>query len=161
MSGDLSPRLASLDDAPQLVEFNRAMARETEDIDLDPDTVTAGVRGLFDNPERGFYVVAQTGDRLAGALMITYEWSDWRDGMFWWIQSVYVRLECRRRGVYRSLYDFVLDLAGARSEVCGLRLYVERDNQRAQQTYRSLGMSPTPYLVYETLTRGKGSGRPA
>lgn len=146
-------RMASIDDAPQLVEFNRAMARETENVELDLDTVEGGVRAMFDNPERGFYVVAQAAGELAGSLMITYEWSDWRDGMFWWVQSVYVRPAYRRRGVYRSLYRHVHALAETQPHVCGFRLYVERDNHRAQGTYRSLGMEQTPYLVYESLTR--------
>jgi ribosomal protein S18 acetylase RimI-like enzyme len=146
-------RLAVSEDAPQLVEFNRAMARETEDLGLDPDTVTAGVRAMLDHPERGFYVVAARGTRLAGALMITTEWSDWRNGLFWWIQSVYVCPECRRQGVYRTLYHFVHALAGERAEVCGFRLYVERENHGAQETYRSLGMRRTRYLVYEASTR--------
>lgn len=150
-------RMASVDDAPQLAEFNRAMAHETEGIGLDPGTVDSGVQAMFDESGRGFYVVADAGDRLAGSLMITYEWSDWRDGMFWWIQSVYVRPEFRRRGVYRSLYRFVHDMAEGEPDVCGFRLYVERDNDRAQQTYGSLGMTRTPYLVYESLTRRKGA----
>lgn len=129
------------------------MARETEDRELDRQTVTAGVRALFEHPEHGFYVVADAGDRLAGSLMITTEWSDWRDGLFWWIQSVYVRPEHRRQGVYRALYRFVEDLSRERPEVCGFRLYVDRDNHRAQETYRSLGMSRTGYLVYEALGR--------
>ncbi|MFZ0485446.1 MAG: N-acetyltransferase [Arenicellales bacterium] len=153
-------RTASVDDAPQLIAFNCAMARETEDLELDPDTVTAGVRALFEYPERGFYVVADAGARLAGSLMVTTEWSDWRDGLFWWIQSVYVRPEHRRRGVYRALYRFVHDLAGKRPEVCGFRLYVEQDNRRAQKTYRSLGMNRTRYLVYEASTREPGVREP-
>lgn len=144
-------RKASADDAPQLVDFNCAMARETENLALDRDVVEAGVRALFDQPGRGFYVVADAAERLAGSLMITNEWSDWRNGMIWWIQSVYVRPEYRRRGVYRSLYDFVQCLADETTEVCGFRLYVERENLRAQKTYRSLGMDRTRYLVYESM----------
>lgn len=151
---EIEIRTAVVEDAPQLVGFNCAMARETEDIQLDPGVVTAGVNALFEHPERGFYVVADAGGRLAGSLMITNEWSDWRNGMFWWIQSVYVRPECRRRGVYRSLYRFVETMAGGDPEVCGFRLYVEQENHRAQQTYESLRMGRTRYLIYESLTRG-------
>lgn len=150
---ELEIRPANPADAVQLALFNREMATETEDVELDPDVVTAGVRALFDHPERGFYIVADAGERLAGSLMVTSEWSDWRDGSFWWIQSVYVRPDYRRLGVYRSLHRFVEAMADAEPEVCGLRLYVERSNGRAQQTYRSLGMSETGYLVYECLTR--------
>lgn len=150
---DFQIRKAAADDAPQLVEFNRAMALETEALELEAKVVAAGVEALFKNPERGFYVVADAGVRLAGSLMITTEWSDWRDGMFWWVQSVYVRPEYRRQGVYRSLYRFVHSRAQERPDICGFRLYVEQDNLRAQETYQSLGMSRTRYLVYESLTR--------
>ncbi|MBS1270532.1 MAG: Mycothiol acetyltransferase [Gammaproteobacteria bacterium] len=142
-------RNASIDDVRQLVQFNCAMAGETENIQLDTDVVTAGVAALFEHPERGFYVVADADGLLAGSLMITTEWSDWRNGVFWWLQSVYVRPEYRRRGVYRSLYQFVRSMSEQHPEICGFRLYVERDNRRAQQTYESLGMNQTPYLVYE------------
>lgn len=153
----IKPRPASAADVPELVEFNCGIARETEDIRLDPSIVTAGVNSLLERPERGFYVVADAGERLAGALMVTNEWSDWRNSMFWWIQSVYVRPDYRRRGVYRSLYRFVETMAADHPEVCGLRLYVERDNRRAQQTYQSLGMERTPYLVYEAPARRGGA----
>lgn len=146
-------RKALVDDAPQLVQFNCAMALETEDVELDHDVVTAGVRALFDHPDRGFYLVADVTERLAGSLMITNEWSDWRNGMIWWIQSVYVRPEYRRQGVYRSLYEFVKSMAKEATEVCGFRLYVERDNLRAQETYPSLGMDKTRYFVYESRIR--------
>lgn len=148
-------RAAVLEDTPELVEFNRALAEETEDVVLDAATVTEGVRALFSNPEYGFYVVAEGEAGLAGSLMVTTEWSDWRNGLFWWIQSVYVRPEYRRRGVYRSLYCHVHDRAAQRDDISGLRLYVERDNHTAQRTYESLGMSPTPYLVYEHLVPGR------
>lgn len=151
-------RRATAGDVPELVQFNCEMARETEDVHLDPAVVTAGVNALFQRPERGFYLVADAGDRLAGSLMVTNEWSDWRNGMFWWIQSVYVRPEYRRRGVYRSLYRFVEGMAADYPEVCGFRLYVEQENHRAQQTYRSLGMDQTPYLVFEALAH-RGGGR--
>lgn len=148
-------RTAHPADAPQLVAFNQAMAWETEALRLAPEVVSAGVESLFDKPERGFYVVADAGDCLAGSLMITHEWSDWRNGLFWWIQSVYVRPEHRRQGVYRRLYRHVEAMAENHSEVCGFRLYVEKANTRAQRTYESLGMSRTPYRVYESSTRGE------
>lgn len=150
---EIRPAVAA--DAGELVRFNREMARETEALELDPGVVTPGVQALFERPERGFYVVADAGGELAGSLMVTSEWSDWRNGMFWWIQSVYVRPEYRRRGIYRSLYRHVETMAAAHPEVCGFRLYVERDNHRAQETYRSLGMRQTPYLLFEVL-----AGRP-
>jgi ribosomal protein S18 acetylase RimI-like enzyme len=147
-------RLATPRDAPLLVEFNAAMALETERKELLPDVIGAGVRSLLDNPLSGFYVVAEKGDRVVGALMITKEWSDWRNGTFWWIQSVYVRPELRRQGVYKLLYRHVQELAAKDPAVCGFRLYVERENGRAQATYRALGMKETRYLVFEELKPG-------
>jgi len=150
-------RAAAMSDAPQLVEFNRAMAKETEGLELDAATVDAGVRALLAKPEYGFYIVAAGDGRLAGSVMVTTEWSDWRNGLFWWLQSVYVRPEYRRRGVYRGLYRYLQEQAGRRADISGFRLYVERDNQAAQRTYESLGMSATPYLVYEHLSRDPGA----
>lgn len=147
-------RDALLSDAPTLTAFNIAMARETEDKALDFDTVTSGVNRLFENPQFGFYLVAELDGQTAGSLMITYEWSDWRDGIFWWIQSVYVRPEFRRRGVFRALYAFVRDRAQENRKVCGLRLYVETANDSAQKTYGRLGMTEAGYSVFEEVFRG-------
>jgi ribosomal protein S18 acetylase RimI-like enzyme len=146
-------RLATAADAGVLIEFNAAMALETEGKALLPDVIGAGVQSLLTNPEAGFYVVAEQ-DGLIGSLMITKEWSDWRNGTFWWIQSVYVRPQFRRQGVYRKLYRHVQERAANDPKVCGFRLYVERENSRAQATYRALGMKPTHYLVFEELKPG-------
>ena len=146
-------RLATLADAAVLLEFNAAMALETEGKDLLPEVIDAGVRGLLDNPVAGFYVLAET-ERVIAALMITKEWSDWRNGSFWWIQSVYVRPEARRQGVYRRLYRHVQEMAAKDPQVCGFRLYVERENRAAQATYAALGMKETRYLVFEDLKPG-------
>jgi ribosomal protein S18 acetylase RimI-like enzyme len=147
-------RLATPADAAALVAFNAAMALETERKELLPEVIGAGVRSLLGNPASGFYVVAQASERVVGSLLVTKEWSDWRNGDFWWIQSVYVRPESRRRGVYRALYRHVQELAAQDPRVCGFRLYVERDNGRAQATYRALGMKETRYLVFEELKPG-------
>lgn len=148
-------RPATIDDAPVIAAYNRAMARETEHKELDPDTLLAGVRAVFDQPGHGRYLVAQdAGGVVVGCLMITFEWSDWRNGRFWWIQSVYVHPEHRRRGVFRLLYQAVRELGEAEGGVCGYRLYVERDNHAAQQTYRTLGMTGTGYLLFETGSAG-------
>lgn len=147
-------RLATPQDAPVLIEFNAAMALETEQKELLPEVIGAGVRSLLGNPAAGFYVLAEKDDRVLGALMITKEWSDWRNGTFWWIQSVYVRPELRRQGVYKLLYRHVQDLAADDPAVCGFRLYVEHENARAQATYRALGMKQTRYLVFEELKPG-------
>lgn len=146
-------RLATLADAAVLREFNAAMALETEGKTLLPEVVGAGVRRLLDNPVAGFYVLAET-ERVIAALMITKEWSDWRNGSFWWIQSVYVRPEARRQGVYRRLYRHVQEMAAKDPQVCGFRLYVERENSAAQATYAALGMKETRYLVFEDLKPG-------
>ncbi len=147
-------RLAAPADARALVEFNSAMALETEDKRLLPGVIGAGVRSLLKNPDSGFYVVAEAGGRVVGSLMLTKEWSDWRNGNFWWIQSVYVRPELRRRGVYRRLYRHVQRLGAGDRAVCGFRLYVERGNRRAHAAYRALGMEKTRYLVFEELKPG-------
>ena len=146
-------RLATLADAAVLLEFNAAMALETEGKELLPGVIGAGVRGLLDNPVAGFYVLAET-ERVIAALMITKEWSDWRNGSFWWIQSVYVRPEARRQGVYRRLYRHVQEMAAKDPQACGFRLYVERENSAAQATYGALGMKETRYLVFEELKPG-------
>jgi ribosomal protein S18 acetylase RimI-like enzyme len=147
-------RVAQPEDAPVLVEFNAAMARETEKKELLPQVIGAGVRALLANPASGFYVVAEDSGRPVGSIMITKEWSDWRNGNFWWIQSVYVRPEVRRRGVYRALYRHVQSLAARDPAVCGFRLYVDRENAAAQDTYGALGMQATRYLVFEELKPG-------
>ena len=151
MPDDVTIRRATVDDAETLAGFNEAMAEETEDKTLDPDTVRAGVQAVFDPPEQAFYLVAERGTTIVGSLMITTEWSDWRNGDFWWIQSVYVRPEVRRTGVYTTLHRDVRRRARAASDVCGLRLYVERDNATAQAAYEELGMNEPPYQIYEEM----------
>jgi len=142
-------RLAGREDADIIAEFNVSMAKETEGKDLSGEVVRRGVLGLFEQGDYGFYVVAQVGDTVAGSLMITYEWSDWRAGVFWWIQSVYVRPEFRQQGVFREMYEFLREMASGREDVCGFRLYVEKSNAIAQNTYEKLGLSEVYYRVYE------------
>ena len=158
MSGDeqgkladdhLQIRIASAADGGAFVRFNRAMALETEKKELAEEIVVPGVRAVFDDPARGFYVVAECATEIVAALMVTFEWSDWRNATFWWIQSVYVTPKFRRKGVYRKLYAFVRERARNEGGVCGFRLYVEKDNIPAQRTYASLGMSASDYLMYE------------
>lgn len=142
-------RRAELPDTKFLRDNNIALALETEDIHLDTRTVEHGVRGLLQNPERGFYCLAEMKSKPAGSLMITPEWSDWHNGIFWWIQSVYVLPEFRRQGIYTALYRYVMNLASNNSDVCGLRLYVEKENEVAQASYVTLGMHKSDYLLYE------------
>jgi len=145
----LSIRRATPADVPVLVAFNAAIAWETEHKRLNTEVLTAGVCAVFDDPTRGFYTVAERNGEVVGQMMVTYEWSDWRNGWFWWIQSVYVREDARRGGVFRELYCVIQQQAVADSSVIGLRLYVETDNTRARDTYRALGMTDTTYGIME------------
>ncbi|WP_031495868.1 GNAT family N-acetyltransferase [Bryobacter aggregatus] len=142
-------RKAKAADAPSLVQFNVAMAWETEQLQLDEAKIRAGVEGLFAQPQYGFYVMAERAGEVTGGLMITYEWSDWRNQVFWWIQSVYVLPEHRGQGVYRALYEEVKELARAEGNCCGFRLYVEKTNAAAQEVYRKLGMEESHYAMFE------------
>ncbi len=147
-------RRAGIADAAALSLFNQNMALETEGIELIPEIIDAGVKTMIENPQMGFYLVAEDNGVIAAALMTTTEWSDWRNGLFWWIQSVYVLPEYRRQGLYRKLYEEVKRLAANESNVCGFRLYVEHENVAAQKTYRALGMDETQYKLYEELKTG-------
>jgi ribosomal protein S18 acetylase RimI-like enzyme len=127
------------------------MAEETEGRQLDPDVIRSGVARLLKDPAKGRYWIASVDGKVAGQIMVTYEWSDWRDGMLWWIQSVYVPEEFRRQGVFSAMYRHVELLAGSDSDACGIRLYVENTNRRAQDTYRKLGMTEPGYRVMESV----------
>ena len=151
MSDDITVRSATAEDTDLLARFNAAMAEETENKTLDVETVRAGVQAMFENPSRGFYLVAVQAGAIVGSLMITTEWSDWRNGVFWWIQSVYVRPEARRSGVYTALHRTVRERASVNDDVCGLRLYVEEDNETARETYEALGMRASSYRMYEEM----------
>jgi GNAT superfamily N-acetyltransferase len=146
-------RRATADDADSLVEFNQAMALETEGKELDPMVLKSGVKAVFQDESKGFYVVAETDGKIVGGLMITFEWSDWRGQWFWWIQSVYILPESRGQGIYRGLYEFVIKKAKEQGDVCGFRLYVEKENARAQKVYEKLGMEASHYLMYEATTK--------
>ena len=145
----ISVRAAKAHDVAQLVAFNMAMAAESEDKGLDTGVLRSGIQSVLDNPTHGLYLVAHTQRRSVGALMVTFEWSDWRNGRFWWIQSVFVPKEHRRQGVYRALHDHVRSLAKRDQTSCGIRLYVERDNTGAQATYDAMGMRETAYRLFE------------
>src|ERR1700674_764071 len=133
MPAEINIRPATRDDAEFLARGNARMALETENLSLDLDRLRAGVQAVFDDPARGFYLIAEVDGQRAGQAMITYEWSDWRNGVFWWIQSVYAVPELRRRGVFRALYAQAEVLAQQRGTVCGLRLYVDVHNRPAQE----------------------------
>lgn len=144
-------RQATISDAAAIADFNIKMAKETEDINLIPKVINAGVCNMIENPQMGFYLVAEESNLIQASLMVTTEWSDWRNGLFWWIQSVYVLPEFRRMGLYKKLYEKVKTLAENESNVCGFRLYVEQENLVAQETYGSLGMHKTDYQMYEEM----------
>jgi len=147
--GNIRIRDARPSDAAVIAEFNVKMAMETENRPLDPGLINPGVAAVLADATKGRYWVAELDGEVIGQLMVTYEWSDWRNGAFWWIQSVYVRSDSRRNGVFSLLHRHVESIARATPDVCGLRLYVERDNQRAQKTYLALGMSAPGYQVME------------
>lgn len=146
----LTVRLAERRDAANIAGWNIAMAWETEHKRLDPDTIARGVNGVFDEPRRGFYLVAERDGEAVACLMVTYEWSDWRCGDFWWIQSVYVVESARRGGVFRAMYAAAEQRARQAGAV-GMRLYVETENARAQGTYEGLGMQRCQYFMYEAM----------
>lgn len=150
---DIALRQATRSDIELLVEFNRAHAAEVEDRGLNPEVLRKGIGHLMDEPRDGFYLIAEAPDATgavepAGTLMVTKEWSDWRNAHFWWIQSVYVHPQHRRRGLYSALHNEVARQARA-ANACGLRLYVEKENTGAQATYRAHGMDATYYLMFE------------
>ena len=151
----ISIRNASRADIDRIAEFQQAMALETENRTLDPSVSTPGITAIFDDPLKGFYIVAVSSSdegsagEVVGSLLITYEWSDWSNANHWWIQSVYVDAAWRRKGVYRTMYEHILALTRDRSDICSIRLYVERTNTIAQQTYKTLGMSHSHYDMYE------------
>ena len=142
-------RIAKRSDADALVEFNQAMALETEGKTLSADVLRPGVEAVFDDTNKGFYVVTECEGRIVGGLLVTYEWSDWRNKWFWWIQSVFIRPEARGKSIYRRMYEFIKQRADEAGNVCGFRLYVENDNHHAMQVYHAVGMQASHYLMYE------------
>jgi GNAT superfamily N-acetyltransferase len=139
-------------DAAAIAECQIAMAWETERVALDRDTCAAGVRAVFDSPDKGRYFVAVAeAEAIAATLLVTYEWSDWRNGVVWWLQSVYVQPSYRRRGVFRGFYDYILRHLDADASIRGLRLYVDTRNAAAQSVYRQLGMVGDHYTVFERM----------
>lgn len=145
-------RTANFADAKSLVEFNQAMALETEGKRLDPQILQNGVEAVLRDAKKGFYAVAENEGEIVGGLMVTFEWSDWRDNWFWWIQSVYILPEFRGKKIYRRLYEFVKQNAAESGNVCGFRLYVEKKNSDAQRVYENCGMDASHYLMYEEMT---------
>jgi GNAT superfamily N-acetyltransferase len=144
-------RKASAKDWSIIADFQQQMAWETENITLKPDIIKEGIQTIFNDPTKGSYYVAEVDNCIVGSLMITFEWSDWRNKLIYWIQSVYVLPEFRRRGIYRSLYEHIKSIASNANDVGGIRLYVDRSNLPAQKTYAKLGMNGEHYQVFEWM----------
>jgi GNAT superfamily N-acetyltransferase len=145
-------RKAKPEEAAVIIDFQQKMAWETEQITLVNEIVTAGVKAVFDEPSKGQYWIAEHEGQVIASLLITYEWSDWRNVNVWWFQSVYVLPGYRRQGVFRMMYNHIRNLA-EKQDVAGLRLYVETKNTSAQKTYEALGMSSEHYAFYEWMRK--------
>lgn len=148
MKNTIVVRRARIDDANAIVRFNTEMAYETEGIALSNEKLIDGVKAIFDDDKKGFYIIAECDDKVVGQAMITYEWSDWRNAIFWWIQSVYVIPEYRKAGVFKAIFAEIKSMAESLN-VCGLRLYVERNNNVAKNVYLRLGMEESHYDFFE------------
>lgn len=157
MSSDCQIRPARPSDAPVIADFNARLAWETEHLRLDPCTVAAGVEAILQDPAKGLYFLAESRGAVIGQCSVTGEWSDWRNGLFWWLQSVYIDQAHRGRGVFRLLFEHVRRTALATGAI-GLRLYVEQENLAAQDTYRKVGMNRTRYEVFEMAFGANPSG---
>jgi len=138
-------------DRDTIADFQMAMADETEGVALDREVLTRGVAAVFDDPTHGRYFVAESDGTVVASLLITYEWSDWRNGTIWWIQSVYVRPDFRGRRVYTGLYDFLRARVTDDPLIRGIRLYVDQRNTGAQEVYKKLGMDGEHYQVFEWM----------
>lgn len=144
-------RKAEVSDIETLVGFQINLALETENIKLDRPTLQDGMRSLFNDPSKGMYYVAQHDDEVVGCHMITFEWSDWRNGMVWWLQSVYVKASYRNKGVFKKMYDNIIDMIMHNPKILGVRLYVDKRNERAMKVYAAMGMDGSHYTVYEWM----------
>jgi len=143
-------RRATMSDLKTIVSFNTALARETEHRVLDTQILQAGVEALLQDPGKGWYAVAEQSLIVVGQILVTFEWSDWRNGNFWWLQSLYVHPDHRQKGIFRQIYDYVQAQAHLNREgICGFRLYVEENNHQAHQAYANFGFQKTAYHMYE------------
>lgn len=142
-------RFATIEDLNTLIEFNYKLAAETENKLLNRDVLTNGVLNLLKDKNKGFYLVTEINKKVIAQTMITYEWSDWRNGNFWWIQSVYVLPEFRKHGIFKLLFEYIKNMAINEDNVCGLRLYVDKENEIAINVYKKLNMKQSNYLFYE------------
>jgi GNAT superfamily N-acetyltransferase len=143
-------RQAKPSDADSIIDFQQKMAWETENLELVPEIISKGVKAVFNDHSKGQYYVAESAGKVIASLLITYEWSDWRNTNVWWFQSVYVLPGFRRTGIFREMYSFIKQEAEEQN-IAGLRLYVETNNTRAQKTYEAMGMRSEHYTMYEWL----------
>ena len=141
-------------DAPNIIDFQIRMAKETEDFALDRPTVEKGVQAVFDDPHKGAYWIAELDGKVVGCLLTVPEWSDWRNGTVLWIHSLYVIPSARRRGIFRMMYENLKARVEQSADLRGLRLYVERENERAQKTYNAMGMDGNHYKMFEWMREG-------
>ena len=132
-----------------LIDFQQRLAFESEGVTLEATTLRKGMEAMFADPGKGFYYIASDGDEIVGCHSITYEWSDWRNGMAWWLQSVYVRESHRKKGVFKVMYDNVISMIKKDPNLIALRLYVDKSNESAMKVYASMGMDGSHYTVYE------------
>jgi ribosomal protein S18 acetylase RimI-like enzyme len=144
-------RLAKIDDSLTIAGFQLKMAIETENLQLDAETVGKGVNAVFEKPELGQYFVAEKDGQIIASMLTTFEWSDWRNAQVWWLQSVFVIPDFRRQGIFKRMYDFVKILAENDENVGGIRLYVDKTNVRAQEVYKAVGMNGEHYQVFEWM----------
>ena len=147
---NINIRVSTINDAETIIRFQNEMAMETEKKTLNEELIKPGVKSVLTSGNKGFYLVAEVDKSIVGSLLITYEWSDWRNAWYWWIQSVYVEKNWRRKGVYSLLHNEVISRCKKSKESCGVRLYVDKENKIAQEVYRKLGMFENNYLLYET-----------
>jgi L-amino acid N-acyltransferase YncA len=144
-------RPATIEDIPVLVELQQRLALETENMALSEITLEKGLRIMLNDPNKGCYYVAEITDRIVGCFMVTYEWSEWRSGTFYWLQSVYVRREHRGSGIFKKMYAYLMALINTHPELLGLRLYANKSNIKAQDVYRALGMDGEHNVMFEMM----------
>ncbi|AKG24653.1 GNAT family N-acetyltransferase [Calothrix sp. 336/3] len=147
---NLHIRLASIDDWKTIVRFNQSLVKEIRGREISTERLSLGVKAVLTEPSRGFYTVVEIQNQIVAAALITYEWSDWRNAWFWWIQDVYVESDYRQQGVYRALYNHLRSQAQEQG-ACGLRLYVYKENYRAQEVYKKLGMVAADSEMFEDI----------
>lgn len=144
-------RLAEKKDATTIIDFQLKMAKESENLDLDPEILTNGVMSVLNDDSKGLYFVVESGTLVVASMMVTYEWSDWRNQTVWWLQSVYVLSPYRGKGIFRLMYDHACKMVADDAQIAGIRLYVDTMNKNAIEVYKALGMNGDHYKVFEWM----------